>query len=103
MYSFVVQIEMKEVDRLAAVVARIQKEAAVVPKGAYMQTEAGIVVTNNSFQGLTLAEASHLGYYLHFSPEHPSANPPSNVCTPSQYKRPLCYMAVYFTGYTQVV
>ena len=50
MCSFVVQIEMKEVDRLAAVVARIQEEAAAVPKGAYMQTEAGKVVPNNSLQ-----------------------------------------------------
>lgn len=84
MYSFVVQIEMKEVDRLAAVVACIQEEAAAVPKGAYMQTEAGKVVPNNSFHGLSLAEASHLSYYLHFSPEDPSASPPSNVCTLSQ-------------------
>lgn len=83
MYSYVVQIEMKEVDRLAAVVARIQEEAAVVPKGAYMQTEAGAVVPNNSFQGLSIAEVSRLNYYLHFSVEHLSANPPSNVCTPS--------------------
>ena len=82
MCSFVVQIEMKEVDRLAAVVARIQEEAAAVPKGAYMQTEAGKVVPNNSFHGLSLRRPhtsvttctslqriylpAHLAMYVHY-------------------------------------
>ncbi len=45
------QIEMKEEDRLAAVVARIDEEVAVVPKGAYISTPSGEVSLNKSFQG----------------------------------------------------
>ena len=42
---------MKEVDRLAAVVARIDEDAAVVPRGAYIRTPLGEAVINKSFQG----------------------------------------------------
>ena len=42
---------MKEEDRLAAVVARIDEEASVVPRGAYMKTPLGDVIINKSFQG----------------------------------------------------
>ena len=48
------QIEMKEEDRLAAVVARIDEEVAVVPRGAYMKTPLGEVVLNKSFQGISV-------------------------------------------------
>ena len=44
---------MKEEDRLAAVVARIDEEVGVVPRGAYMNTPLGNVVLNKSFQGRT--------------------------------------------------
>ena len=70
---------MKEVDRLATVVALIQEEAAVVPKGAYIQTQTGAVVLNNSFQGLSYAEVSLLSYYQHFFPKDPTIKPPSSV------------------------
>ena len=50
--SPLMQIEMKEEDRLAAVVARIDEEVAIVPKGAYMKTPLGEVVLNMSFQGM---------------------------------------------------
>ena len=45
---------MKEEDRLAAVVARIDEEVSVVPRGAYMKTPLGDVVVNKSFQGTVL-------------------------------------------------
>ena len=45
------QIEMKEEDRLAAIVARIDEEVGVVPRGAYMKNPLGEVVLNKSFQG----------------------------------------------------
>ena len=51
------QIEMKEVDRLAAVVALVDEEGAVVPRGAYLKTPQGVVTLNNSFNG---TEADHL-------------------------------------------
>lgn len=46
------QIELKEEDRLAAVVSRIDEEAAVVPRGAFIKTPLGEVVVNKSFQGM---------------------------------------------------
>ena len=42
---------MKEEDRLAAVVACIDEEVGVVPRGAYMKNPLGEVVLNKSFQG----------------------------------------------------
>ncbi len=45
------QIELKEEDRLAAVVSRIDEEVALVPRGAYIRTPLGEVILNNSFQG----------------------------------------------------
>lgn len=46
------QIEMKEEDRLSAVVLRIDKETAVFPKGAYLRTSLNQVVLNKTFQGI---------------------------------------------------
>lgn len=45
------QVEMKEEDRLAAVVTRIDEEAAVVPRGAYVKTAVNEVTINRAFQG----------------------------------------------------
>eukprot|EP00731_Ephydatia_muelleri_P027979 Em0019g852a len=59
-------IEMKEEDRLAAVVTRIDEEGAIVPRGAYIKTALNEVTINRSFQGLSFAEAKNLHYYVHF-------------------------------------
>lgn len=48
------QIEMKEVDRLAAVVALVDEEGGVVPRGAYLKTPQGVVALNKSFQGTVM-------------------------------------------------
>ena len=42
---------MKEEDRLAAVVATIDHEVAVVPHGAYIKTPLGGIRKNPSFEG----------------------------------------------------
>ena len=42
---------MKEEDRLAAVVTRIDEEGAIVPRGAYIKTALNEVTINRSFQG----------------------------------------------------
>ena len=79
---------MKEEERLAAVVATIDQEVAVVPRGAYVKAPLGDVITNRSFKGmlnfqfriaiefehshlfcisgLSLEEAKRLNYYFHF-------------------------------------
>lgn len=43
---------MKEEDRLAAIVERIDFEVVIVPRGAYMRLPSGQVVRNKSFEGL---------------------------------------------------
>lgn len=42
---------MKEEDRLAAMVIRIDDEVAIVPRGAYIRTPMNEVVPNKMFQG----------------------------------------------------
>ena len=44
-------VEMKEEDRLAAVIATIDDEVEIVPQGAYMKTATGIVKKNKAFEG----------------------------------------------------
>ena len=45
-------VEMKEEDRLAAVIATIDDEVGVVPQGAYMKTPTGTVQENEAFKGV---------------------------------------------------
>ena len=42
---------IKEEDRLAAVIARIDEEVAIVPRGAFVKTPHGVVMKNRSFEG----------------------------------------------------
>lgn len=59
-------IEMKEEDRLAAVIGTIDDEVAVVPQGAYMKTPTGVVQQNDAFKGLSLGDAQKLQFYMNF-------------------------------------
>jgi len=61
-------INIKEEDRLAAVLAEINHDVAIAPRGAFMLTPSGQVVPNRSFEGLTVAEAAKLSSYVHFRP-----------------------------------
>ncbi|KAL3321240.1 Radial spoke head protein 9 [Cichlidogyrus casuarinus] len=58
-------ISMKEENRLAAVIARIDYDAQIIPRGAYIRVATGRVLRNKSFEGLTVAEAGKLSSYLH--------------------------------------
>eukprot|EP00929_Paragymnodinium_shiwhaense_P043981 TRINITY_DN2256_c0_g2_i1.p2 TRINITY_DN2256_c0_g2~~TRINITY_DN2256_c0_g2_i1.p2 ORF type:complete len:289 (-),score=100.16 TRINITY_DN2256_c0_g2_i1:125-991(-) len=58
--------KLMEADRLAYVVAEIDFETSVVPKGAHSLSEAHTVVSSNSFKGLGLTEAEQLKNYVHF-------------------------------------
>lgn len=42
---------MKEEDRLKAVIAIIDEESRIVPRGAYIKTPTGQVKINRSFEG----------------------------------------------------
>jgi radial spoke head protein 9 len=56
---------LKEEDRLAAVIADIDNDVMIVPRGAYVRSPNGNVYENRSFEGLTVAEADKLRNYLH--------------------------------------
>jgi radial spoke head protein 9 len=57
-----------ELDHLAQVVAEIDFDSAVVPKGAYALNEVHSVVPNVDFNGLASDKATDLANYLHFRP-----------------------------------
>uniref|UniRef100_A0A1I8GUU3 Radial spoke head protein 9 homolog n=2 Tax=Macrostomum lignano TaxID=282301 RepID=A0A1I8GUU3_9PLAT len=59
-------ITIKEEERLAAVVAEIDSDVAIVPRGAFVRTPNGQVVENRSFEGLSVADSCKLTSYLHF-------------------------------------
>lgn len=59
-------IQMKEEERLAAVIATIDEEARVVPRGAYIRTPNNKTITNRSFDGLSTEECGKLSSYMHF-------------------------------------
>lgn len=48
------QVEIKEEERVAGMVASIDEEAGVVPRGAYVMGPLGDVMVNRSFQGQKL-------------------------------------------------
>ena len=61
-----VQVLVKEEDRLAAVIDEIDREVHIVPRGSYVKTAAGKIVTNRSFEGLNNLDCKKLSSYFHF-------------------------------------
>ncbi|XP_073667532.1 radial spoke head protein 9 homolog [Paramisgurnus dabryanus] len=61
-----VTVKVNEESRLATTVFNIDKDASVVPRGAFIKTPSGKVQTNPSFGGLRPTEAAKLRNYLHF-------------------------------------
>lgn len=59
-------ITIKEEDRLASVIADIDEDVKIVPRGAFVKTPTGVVKPNRSFEGLTVSEAAKLCSYMHF-------------------------------------
>lgn len=59
-------IMVKEEDRLAAVVADIDEQVSIVPRGAFVKTPHGSTLQNRSFEGLSVTEAGKLHNYFHF-------------------------------------
>ena len=58
------QITIKEEDRLAAVIADIDADVRIVPRGSYVKTPTGQVYQNRSFEGTSLLNLGwrHLVY-----------------------------------------
>ncbi|KAM9840761.1 radial spoke head protein 9 homolog [Aulostomus maculatus] len=59
--------KVTEENRLAVTVHRIDEEASVVPRGAFIRSPHGLVQMNRSFCGLSRSEAGKLDNFLHFS------------------------------------
>lgn len=57
---------LKEEDRLAAVISKVEQEAKIVPRGAYVMQPTGDIIKNRLFQGLTTNEAAKFSNYFHF-------------------------------------
>ncbi|CAL1539717.1 unnamed protein product [Lymnaea stagnalis] len=57
---------IKEEDRLSSVVAEIDEDVRIVPRGAFIQVPTAEVVKNRSFEGLSVQEAAKLCNYMHF-------------------------------------
>ncbi|KAJ1148413.1 hypothetical protein NDU88_001249 [Pleurodeles waltl] len=66
-YTEEITIPIKEETRLVGTIALIEREAAVVPRGAYIKTPLGHIQVNRSFPGLTVSEAKKLSSYFHFT------------------------------------
>lgn len=68
---------MKEEDRLAAVISRIDNDVRIIPRGSFHRLTSGQVIRNKNYEGrslltcqirflgLTIAEASKLSSYQH--------------------------------------
>ncbi|KAM3602770.1 uncharacterized protein V6R79_010189 [Siganus canaliculatus] len=62
---------VNEESRLAVAIHRIDEEASVVPRGAFIKNLHNLVQVNRSFGGLSHSEAKKLDNFLHFSkPKH---------------------------------
>ncbi|XP_039605722.1 radial spoke head protein 9 homolog [Polypterus senegalus] len=61
------KVHINEEVRLVAVITLIEREAAVVPRGAYIKDSQGFITVNRMFEGLSMNEAKKLESYLHFS------------------------------------
>lgn len=51
----ILQIMIKEEDRLTSVIADIDDDVAIVPRGAFLKWPTGEVVPNRSFEGLNIS------------------------------------------------
>jgi len=59
-------IMIKEEERLSAVIAEIDSDVRIVPRGSYVRSPTGQVYKNRSFEGLNVAESAKLCNYMHF-------------------------------------
>jgi hypothetical protein len=62
----------REVHRLAATVSAIDRDAAVLPRGAFMVDASHTVGKNKAFEGLSYEAAGTLANYYHFRPPQSS-------------------------------
>lgn len=86
-----ISISVKEDARLATVIARIDQEAMIVPRGTYLRTPGGQVTLNESFSGMTLEQAKNLENWLHFC--GPVKLPKKSLLEQADATAPLDFLA----------
>ena len=59
---------MREEERLAATLWKIEQDAVIIPRGAYVLQPTGDVQRSRTFEGLTATESGKLTNYFHFRP-----------------------------------
>lgn len=59
---------INEEERLSALIETIDRDCAVVPRGAYVMNASHQVVANTSFRGLAPGDATRLASYFHLRP-----------------------------------
>ncbi|XP_071079837.1 radial spoke head protein 9 homolog [Haliotis cracherodii] len=59
-------LTIKEEDRLASVITEIDEDVRIVPRAAFIKTPTAQVISNRSFEGLSVSEAAKLCNYFHF-------------------------------------
>lgn len=85
-----ISIQVKEEARLATVIAKIDAEAMVVPRGAFLRTPAGLVHTNDSFSGLSFEKAQNLENWFHFT--GPVRLPKKNLLEQADATAPIDFL-----------
>lgn len=72
---------MKEEDRLAAVISRIDNDVRTIPRGSLLRLPTGQIIRNKNYEGLSFGDASKLSSYLHFrTPIEYPQNPLEKTC-----------------------
>jgi len=64
----VLDLQLKEEDRLSAVVAQVDQDVAVVPRRSLIRSPRGVVRPNRQFDGYALSVALKLSSYVHARP-----------------------------------
>lgn len=60
------KVLLREEERLAATLWKIEQDALIIPRGAYILQPNGDVERNRTFEGLTVTESGKLSNYFHF-------------------------------------
>lgn len=77
------KVQLKEEERLAAVVAMIDRDTSLIPRGSFMLTPLGEIIQNKSFEGLSEGHSIKLYSYLHFQPTSVTDLPSDSDLDPS--------------------
>ena len=68
-------VTYREINHLAYVVWSVDSNTSVVPKGSFSVDQAGRLVENSSFAGLSASDAQSLSSFFHFRNPQARASP----------------------------